>query len=91
MPAASCKPIEAEVAEIIVEAVERILADTCCCSYFLQEWGQRNSEAANESPIEAADVERATTTAVVAPDESLFRIRFDRLTPHERRYLRAMA
>ncbi len=33
----------------------------------------------------------ATTTAVAALDESFFRVRFDRLTPQEKRYLRAMA
>ena len=85
------KPIEAEGAEITVGAVERILADTRCYPYFLQEWGQRSWEAAVESPIKTDDVERATTTAVAALDESFFRVRFDRLTPQEKRYLRAMA
>jgi len=36
-------------------------------------------------------VEAATITAVAALDKSFFRVRFDRLTPAERRYLRAMA
>lgn len=85
------KPIEAEGAAITTAAVERILADTRCYPYFLQEWGQRSWEAAAASPIEAEDVERATTTAVAALDESFFRVRFDRLTPQEKRYLRAMA
>ena len=85
------KPIEAEGAEITTEAVERMLADTRCYPYFLQEWGQRSWEAAVESPIKTEDVDRATTTAVAALDESFFRVRFDRLTPQEKRYLRAMA
>ena len=85
------KPIEAEGAAITIDAVERILADTRCYPYFLQEWGQRSWEAAVESPIKADDVDRATTTAVAALDESFFRVRFDRLTPQEKRYLRAMA
>ncbi len=85
------KPIEAEGAEITPDAVERILADTRCYPYFLQEWGQRSWEAADASPIEADDVDRATTTAVAALDESFFRVRFDRLTPQEKRYLRAMS
>ena len=85
------KPIEDEGAEITADAVERILADTRCYPYFLQEWGQRSWEAAVESPIKADDVERATETAVAALDESFFRVRFDRLTPQEKRYLRAMA
>ncbi len=85
------KPIEAEGAAITTAAVERILADTHCYPYFLQEWGQRSWEAADASPIEENDVDRATTTAVAALDESFFRVRFDRLTPQEKRYLRAMS
>lgn len=85
------KPIEAEGAEITEGAIEKILADTRCYPYFLQEWGQRSWEVADASPIKAADVDLATTTAVAALDESFFRVRFDRLTPHEKRYLRAMA
>ena len=85
------KPIEAEGAKITAGAVQKILADTRCYPYFLQEWGQRSWEAAHASPIETHDVEQATATAVAALDESFFRVRFDRLTPQEKRYLRAMA
>ena len=85
------KPIEAEGAEITVGAVDKILADTRCYPYFLQEWGQRSWEAADASPIKADDVDLAASTAVAALDESFFRVRFDRLTPQEKRYLRAMA
>ena len=85
------KPIEAEGAKITAGAVQKILADTRCYPYFLQEWGQRSWEAAQASPIETHDVEQATATAVAALDESFFRVRFDRLTPQEKRYLRAMA
>ena len=85
------KPIEDEGAQITAEAVERILLETKCYPYFLQEWGQRSWEAADKSPIELNDVYRANTTAVAALDESFFRVRFDRLTPQEKRYLRAMS
>ena len=37
------------------------------------------------------DVDAAPTTALAALDERFFRVRFDRLTPAEKRYLRAMA
>ncbi len=84
-------PVEAEGARITGGAVERILAETRGYPYFLQEWGQRSWEAADASPIDLEDVDHATTTAVAALDESVFRVRFDRLTPHEKRYLRAMA
>lgn len=88
---AIAKPIKAEGAEITPGAIERILADTRCYPYFLQEWGQRSWEVAIDAPIRAEDVERATSTAVAALDESFFRVRFDRLTPQEKRYLRGMA
>lgn len=57
----------------------------------LQEWGKHSWDAAAASPITLADVEAATTTAVAALDESFFRVRLDRLTPGEKRYLRGMA
>ena len=57
----------------------------------MQEWGKHAWEHAVQSPIRREDVEAATSTAVAALDESFFRVRFDRLTPAEKRYLRAMA
>lgn len=44
-----------------------------------------------KSPITLEDVDLASASAVAALDESFFRVRFDRLTPLEKRYLRAMA
>jgi len=46
---------------------------------------------ASQSPITFEDVEAASTMAMAALDESFFRVRFDRLTPTERTYLRAMS
>lgn len=46
---------------------------------------------ADRSPITTQDVEIASVTAIAALDESFFRVRFDRLNPSERRYLRSMA
>jgi hypothetical protein len=46
---------------------------------------------APHTPITVPDVEQASAEAVAALDESFFRVRFDRLTPAEKRYLRAMA
>src|SRR5690606_5709831 len=47
--------------------------------------------AAPSSPITLRDVATASRVAVAALDGSFFRVRFDRLTPVEKRYLRAMA
>ncbi len=85
------KPIRDEGAEIDNAAVGRILAETHGYPYFLQEWGKHAWDAAPRSPITSADVEVASRTAVAALDASFFRVRFDRLAPLEKRYLRAMA
>jgi hypothetical protein len=60
-------------------------------AYFLQEWGSHTWLAAKQSPILPEVVRQASVTAIAALDESFFRVRFDRLTPKEKKYLRAMA
>ena len=59
--------------------------------YFLQEWGKHAWNVATASPITKSDIQQASVTAIAALDESFFRVRFDRLTPSEKKYLRAMA
>ena len=73
------------------EALERIVQETHGYPYFLQEWGKHVWDVALRSPITVQDVAQASAVAIVALDESFFRVRFDRLTPTEKRYLRAMA
>jgi hypothetical protein len=85
------RPLEKEGVEIASEALEQILRVTKGYAYFLQQWGSHTWRAASQSPISKADVDTASTTAIAALDESFFRVRFDRLTPKEKKYLRAMA
>jgi hypothetical protein len=85
------KPLQAEGVAIEPDALEAILTATKGYPYFLQEWGKHSWDAADRSPITQADVRRASGNAIAALDESFFRVRFDRLTPAEKRYLRAMA
>jgi hypothetical protein len=85
------KPAREEGVEFEEEALERIVSETSGYPYFLQEWGKHVWDAATSSPITRADVESASASAVASLDESFFRVRFDRLTPSEKRYLRAMA
>jgi hypothetical protein len=59
--------------------------------YFLQEWGKHTWEVAPASPITRHDVASASTLVIAALDESFFRVRFDRLTPSEKKYLHARA
>ncbi|MCB0323118.1 MAG: ATP-binding protein [Bdellovibrionales bacterium] len=88
---AVAKPVQDEGASIDGEALDRIIEQTRCYPYFLQEWGKHTWDAATASPIKLTDVKLASITAVAALDESFFRVRFDRLTPLEKKYLRAMA
>ncbi len=84
-------PARSEGVEFTVEALERIITETRGYPYFVQEWGKHAWDAADASPITLGDVEQASRTAIAALDDSFFRVRFDRLTPSEKRYLRAMA
>ena len=85
------KPAADEGVVFTPEAVEQIVLQTSGYPYFLQEWGKHAWDAATASPITLKDVNAASMTAVAALDESFFRVRFDRLTPIEKRYLRCMA
>ena len=72
-------------------AVKEVLETTAGYPYFLQEWGKHCWDIAEASPVTLRDAVRASHDATAALDESFFRVRFDRLTPAEKRYLRAMA
>ena len=85
------KPVAAEGLEIDPAALQRIVEESRGYPYFLQEWGKHVWDSASDSPIGIEDVDNAAGRVVAALDESFFRVRFDRLTPTERRYLRAMA
>ncbi len=85
------KPIQSEGAEIAPEALEEILRLTRGYAYFLQAWGSQTWLAAGAAPITLGDVVKPSATAVAALDEGFFRVRFDRCTPREKVYLRAMA
>lgn len=97
-------PLQADAARLAIEkpageqgvnfepaALRRIVRETRGYPYFLQEWGKHAWDVAQWSPITEDDVEQASREAVAALDESFFRVRFDRLTPAQKRYLRAMA
>jgi hypothetical protein len=59
--------------------------------YFLQEWGYQSWNQAPTSRITLDVVRTATPTVIERLDQNFFRVRFDRLTPSEKRFLRAMA
>ena len=72
-------------------AVDAILQATQNYPYFIQEWGFHVWNRAPSSPI-ARDVVADSTPDVIAHlDTNFFRVRFDRLTVLQQKYLRAMA
>ena len=89
--AALCVPAEKDGVSFADQAIEEILGQTHCYPYFLQEWGKHSWNVAARSPISVDDAKTATSRAIAELDASFFRVRFDRLTPAEKRYMRAMA
>jgi hypothetical protein len=73
------------------KALAEILRVTQGYPYFLQEWGYHAWNVAEASPITVSVIQRTNQIATERLDESFFRVRFDRLTPAEKRYLRAVA
>jgi hypothetical protein len=84
-------PVEKEGARLEDDAIAAILKQTKGYPYFLQEWGKHSWNLADASPIRRDDAVRATQAALAELDNSFFRVRFDRLTPAEKKYMRAMA
>ena len=85
------KPLRDEGVAIEPDALKELLRLTQGYAYFLQAWGSHAWLAATSSPIDLQAVQAASITAIAAMDEGFFRVRFDRCTPKEKRYLRAMA
>lgn len=85
------RPAQTEGADYAGGAVTRILELTGNYPYFIQEWGFRVWNQADGPVISLADVEAATPGVVAHLDANFFRVRFDRLTELQQKYLRAMA
>jgi hypothetical protein len=85
------RPAEAEGVAFTEGAVAEIIRQTQGYPYFLQEWGKHAWDIAESSPITEEVISESSRFALAALDESFFRVRFDRLTPKEKLYLRAMA
>jgi len=85
------EPVESEDAHIEDGALEEIYAQTRGYPYFLQEWGYNAWNVAQGDTITDKDAALATDQSIRKLDESFFRVRFDRLTPLEREYMRYLA
>lgn len=73
------------------DAIDEIIKKTDGYPYFLQEWGKHAWDFATKTPISKEDVIEATQLTIATLDESFFKVRLERTTPSERRYLKAMA
>ncbi len=85
------EPIRAAGESIEPGALQEIYRMTHGYPYFLQEWGYQAWNHAVTSPITVQDVRESCALVSKRLDENFFRVRFDRLTPREKNYLRAMA
>jgi hypothetical protein len=83
----------AQAADVLFEAsaLAEVFRLTKGYPYFLQEWGYQSWNLAPASPITLQIVQEATARVIPRLDQNFFRVRFDRLTPSEKNFLRAIA
>lgn len=72
-------------------SLEEIYRLTRGYPYFIQEWGYQTWNVAEGSPITFQIVQKATDLVIKRLDKNFFRVRFDRLIPSEKNFLREMA
>ncbi|WP_341976052.1 ATP-binding protein [Microbacterium sp. LWO13-1.2] len=73
------------------DAVDVVVAASGRYPYFIQQYGQETWNAAPGSTITARDAEIGVLQGNNQLDSGFFRVRWDRATPSEQQYLRAMA
>jgi hypothetical protein len=89
--AAIAEPAQKQGVQIDDAAIDRIIEQTRGYPYFLQEWAHETWNRASGDRIHRADVDAAANVVTEKLDRNFFRVRLDRLTPTEKKYLRAMA
>ncbi|TLS71774.1 ATP-binding protein, partial [Mariprofundus erugo] len=85
------EPVETEGVRFSEDALKEIFRLTRGYPYFLQEWGYQAWNRAVASPIEFSVIQGASEIVIGRLDLNFFRVRFDRLTPTEKTFLRAMS
>ena len=85
------EPALASEVEFHADALAEVFRLTKGYPYFLQEWGYQSWNVADASPITLHDVRQATPIVIQRLDKNFFRVRYERLTPSEKNFLRAMA
>jgi hypothetical protein len=84
-------PAKEEDAEFTPEALEALYAATAGYPFFVQAYGKVAWDVAPQSPITLDDVKVAAPEAEAELAVGFFGSRYERATPAEREYLRAMA
>lgn len=84
-------PVQKEGVSFEKSAIDAIFDLTRGYPYFLQEWGYQAWNRATSTPISLEVIREATGNVIQELDQNFFRVRFDRLTPGEKNFLRAMA
>jgi hypothetical protein len=88
---ALAEPARAERVTWAGGALEHLVGAADGYPYFLQQYGQEAWNAAESTPITLADARLGVARGQLGLDNGFFRARWDRATPSEREYLRAMA
>lgn len=89
--AALAQPAEGLGLHFEPDALDAVVRFTEGYPYFLQEYGNTLWDQIEESPVTMADVSRAQGAVEAKLDGGFFRVRIERTTDLEQRYLRAMA
>lgn len=84
-------PAREEGVSYEAEAIDLILEQTEGYPFFLQTWGKFAWDVADKSPIKLEDVAAAEPAIRAHLDTNFFRVRFDRCSDAEKRYLRGLA
>jgi hypothetical protein len=86
------KPADEKGVAFDEDALALILETTQRYPYFLQQWGYEAWNCAQgPNRITVSDVKRGHEMALSELDQSFFKVRFDRCTPAEKTYMRALA
>ena len=89
--AALLNPAALEGAAWDADASQLVVSQSNGYPYFLQQFGQSTWNVASASPISRGDASLGVEDGLAQLDAGFFRSRWDRATPSERDYLRAMA
>ncbi|MDW5328559.1 ATP-binding protein [Plantactinospora sp. KLBMP9567] len=88
---ALCAPAAREQVEYEPKALDLLYEKSGGYPYFVQAYGKATWDSAPRSPVTAADVRVAAPEAEAELAVGFFGSRFERATPAEREYMRAMA